>query len=95
MSTLSPDRHHHHTEDLMRTSQVNMAVAQPAKSKPASKAGHNANTKQKSQMHRRSRTGSYHVFLLELTVVVYFTPISTLWVICVFFLCLESIWAMP
>lgn len=62
MSTISPDRHHH-TEDLMRTSQVNMAVAQPTKSKSASKAGqNNANTKQKSQMHRRSRTGSYYVF---------------------------------
>lgn len=59
MSTLSPDRHHHR-EDLMRTSQVNMAVAQPTKTKSASKASQNANSKQKSQMHRRSRTGSYH-----------------------------------
>lgn len=58
MSTLSPDHRHHHREDLMRTSQVNMAVAQPTKTKSASKASHNANSKQKSQMHRRSRTGS-------------------------------------
>ncbi|KAJ4394633.1 DNA-binding transcriptional regulator ume6 [Gnomoniopsis smithogilvyi] len=36
-----------------------MAVAQPTKTKSASKAGQNANSKQKSQMHRRSRTGCY------------------------------------
>ncbi|CAJ2501054.1 Uu.00g039070.m01.CDS01 [Anthostomella pinea] len=35
-----------------------MAVAQPAKSKAASKHSNNANSKAKSQMHRRSRTGS-------------------------------------
>lgn len=44
----------------MKTSQVNnMAAAASTKSKPAPKAGANANPKQKSQMHRRSRTGCY------------------------------------
>lgn len=58
MSTLPPNCHHRQ-EDLMRASQVNMAVAQPNKTKSASKASSNANStsKQKSQMHRRSRTG--------------------------------------
>ncbi|KAM7219155.1 transcriptional regulatory protein pro1 [Rhypophila decipiens] len=36
-----------------------MAAATSTKTKPASKAGANANTKQKTQMHRRSRTGCY------------------------------------
>lgn len=44
----------------MRASQSNMAVAQATKTKPASKASNNAASKQKSQMHRRSRTGSYY-----------------------------------
>lgn len=43
----------------MRASQANMAVAQPTKPKSASKATNNAASKQKSQMHRRSRTGCY------------------------------------
>ncbi|KAK5658812.1 hypothetical protein OQA88_1624 [Cercophora sp. LCS_1] len=36
-----------------------MAAATSTKTKPASKAGANANPKQKTQMHRRSRTGCY------------------------------------
>ncbi|KAI7784050.1 hypothetical protein LA080_010603 [Diaporthe eres] len=36
-----------------------MAVAQPTKTKSASKATNNATSKQKAQMHRRSRTGCY------------------------------------
>lgn len=56
MSTLPPNGHHHR-EELMRASQANMAVAQPTKTKSASKATNNASSKQKAQMHRRSRTG--------------------------------------
>jgi hypothetical protein len=56
MSTQPPNGHHHR-EELMRASQANMAVAQPAKTKSASKATNNAASKQKAQMHRRSRTG--------------------------------------
>lgn len=56
MSTQPPNGHHHR-EELMRVSQANMAVAQPAKTKSASKATNNATSKQKAQMHRRSRTG--------------------------------------
>ncbi|KAI5861773.1 PRO1 protein [Durotheca rogersii] len=56
MASLPPNTQ----EDLMRASTVNMAVAQPTKSKAASKqANNNANTKAKTQMHRRSRTGCY------------------------------------
>lgn len=77
MSTLPPN-HHHHRETLMRTSSqthVNMAVAQPTtmKTKSASKAKANnaatttassetAASKQKAQMHRRSRTGLCRLF---------------------------------
>lgn len=43
----------------MRASQVNMAVAQSTKPKSASKSTNNAASKQKAQMHRRSRTGSF------------------------------------
>jgi hypothetical protein len=43
----------------MRTATVNMAVAQPTKSKATSKPTNNANSKAKTQMHRRSRTGCY------------------------------------
>lgn len=53
MSTLPPNHH----GDIMKASQVNMATATSTKVKPASKAGANANPKQKTQMHRRSRTG--------------------------------------
>lgn len=56
MSTQPPNGHHHR-EELMRASQANMAVAQPTKTKSASKATNNATSKQKAQMHRRSRTG--------------------------------------
>lgn len=56
MSTQPPNGHNHQ-EELMRASQANMAVAQPTKSKSASKATNNAASKQKAQMHRRSRTG--------------------------------------
>lgn len=56
MSTQPPNGHHHR-EELMRASQANMAVAQPTKTKSASKATNNAASKQKAQMHRRSRTG--------------------------------------
>ncbi|KAI1412643.1 PRO1 protein [Hypoxylon sp. FL1857] len=55
MSTLPPNPQ----GDLMRAATVNMAVAQPTKSKAASKQTNNANPKAKSQMHRRSRTGCY------------------------------------
>ncbi|KAK1830060.1 putative transcriptional regulatory protein pro-1 [Podospora conica] len=62
MSTPPPNHHGDH----MKSSQVNvnMAAAAAAKTKPASKAGAatpNATitNKQKSQMHRRSRTGCY------------------------------------
>lgn len=68
MSTLPPNRHHHR-EDLMRASQVNMAVAQPTKTKSASKATNNANSKQKTQMHRRSRTGLCLFYSLSLFLV--------------------------
>ncbi|KAM7208057.1 putative transcriptional regulatory protein pro-1 [Naviculisporaceae sp. PSN 640] len=55
MSTLPPN----HQGASMKTSSVNMAAATSTKTKPASKAGANANPKQKTQMHRRSRTGCY------------------------------------
>ncbi|KAK9773742.1 hypothetical protein SCAR479_09688 [Seiridium cardinale] len=44
---------------MSRSASVNMAVAQPVKSKPASKTTNNASQKAKQQMHRRSRTGCY------------------------------------
>jgi hypothetical protein len=52
MSTLSPN---YHQDSLMSSSPVNMAT----KTKPAPKAATAANVsqKQKTQMHRRSRTG--------------------------------------
>lgn len=56
MSTLPPNASR---EDFMRSATVNMAVAQPSKSKAASKQANNANPKAKTQMHRRSRTGCY------------------------------------
>jgi len=47
----------------MNTSQVvTMAAATATKTKPASKAGTNATPKQKTQMHRRSRTGWFTYF---------------------------------
>ena len=50
----------------MNTSQVvTMAAATATKTKPASKAGTNATPKQKTQMHRRSRTGWFTYFLLD------------------------------
>ncbi|KAK4205286.1 putative transcriptional regulatory protein pro-1 [Triangularia verruculosa] len=62
MSTLPPNHH----GNLMKSSQVNMATTTTtttttAKAKAASKAQANAaaNPKQKTQMHRRSRTGCY------------------------------------
>ncbi|KAK0673242.1 putative transcriptional regulatory protein pro-1 [Cercophora samala] len=62
MSTLPPNHH----GDLMKSSQVNMATTTTTtttttKAKAASKAQANAaaNPKQKTQMHRRSRTGCY------------------------------------
>ncbi|KAI0013374.1 PRO1 protein [Xylariaceae sp. FL0662B] len=55
MSSLPPNSR----EDLMRAATVNMAVAQPPKSKATSKQSNNASSKAKSQMHRRSRTGCY------------------------------------
>ncbi|KAI1162237.1 fungal-specific transcription factor domain-containing protein [Nemania serpens] len=54
MSTIPPNSH----EGFMRAATVNMAMAQPPKAK-ASKANNNANSKAKTQMHRRSRTGCY------------------------------------
>ncbi|TPX11247.1 uncharacterized protein E0L32_001065 [Thyridium curvatum] len=54
MSTQPPN----HRENLMGASSMNMAAAQSTKAKPASKASSNANSKQKSQMHRRSRTAN-------------------------------------
>lgn len=50
----------------MRTSQVNMAVAQPTKTKSAPKAAHNAAANKKSQMHRRSRTGLWIFYSIVL-----------------------------
>lgn len=71
MSTPSPNHQGHH----MKASQVNMAAtttttatatatatATTTKTKPAAKAGANANPKQKTQMHRRSRTGGFHLY---------------------------------
>lgn len=58
MSSLPPIRQN----DLMRTTTVNMAVAQ-SKSKPAAvKAKDMSNPKAKTQMHRRSRTGRLSAF---------------------------------
>lgn len=92
MSTLPPNRQHHR-EDLMRTSQANMAVAQPTKTKSASKATHNAAAKQKSQMHRRSRTGLwiFILFCVALLVSLHAIPsyststVGLVWFLCVFF----------
>ncbi|KAH8675730.1 fungal-specific transcription factor domain-containing protein [Xylariales sp. PMI_506] len=55
MSTLPPNSR----EGFTRPSSVKMAVAQLPKSKAASKPSNNANSKTKTQMHRRSRTGCY------------------------------------
>ncbi|KAL1880796.1 hypothetical protein VTK73DRAFT_4966 [Phialemonium thermophilum] len=55
MSTASPS----HRGDLVSGQTGKMAVAQSAKSKSANRATGNAASKQKSQMHRRSRTGCY------------------------------------
>ncbi|GAB1310903.1 DNA-binding transcriptional regulator ume6 [Madurella fahalii] len=58
MSTLPPNHQGVHR----KASQVNMAATSTAtttKAKATSKAGANANPKQKTQMHRRSRTGCY------------------------------------
>jgi len=47
------------------TTPVAMAVSQSAKAKPASKPlPDNASAKSKSQMHRRSRTGKFHLYKL-------------------------------
>ncbi|KAI1202214.1 fungal-specific transcription factor domain-containing protein [Nemania serpens] len=54
MSTIPPNSR----EGFMRAATVNMAMAQPPKAK-ASKANNNVNSKAKTQMHRRSRTGCY------------------------------------
>ncbi|KAI0164690.1 fungal-specific transcription factor domain-containing protein [Xylariaceae sp. FL1272] len=54
MATIPPNSR----EGFVRAAPVNMAAAQPAKSK-ASRAGNNATPKAKTQMHRRSRTGCY------------------------------------
>ncbi|KAI1828560.1 fungal-specific transcription factor domain-containing protein [Xylaria intraflava] len=54
MSTIPPNS----CEGFMRAATVNMAVAQPPKSK-AARPNTNANPKAKTQMHRRSRTGCY------------------------------------
>lgn len=54
MSTLSPSRCR---DDLMSPSPVNMATKTKPASKAATATGANATAKQKSQMHRRSRTG--------------------------------------
>ncbi|CAH0049808.1 unnamed protein product [Clonostachys solani] len=48
----------HNTSMRVTGTTVDMAVAQSAKAKSASKAG-NGNTKSRAQMHRRSRTGCY------------------------------------
>ncbi|KAL2270149.1 hypothetical protein VTJ83DRAFT_2333 [Remersonia thermophila] len=69
MSTVPPN----HQEGRLMVSQVNMAAATATTkttttttttmttkaAKPAAKAGSHANPKQKTQMHRRSRTGCY------------------------------------
>lgn len=53
MATLPPKRQ----LDPLKPSSANMAVAQSAKPKAAPKAG-SANPKAKTQLHRRSRSGS-------------------------------------
>lgn len=70
MSTLPPN----HREEQMRAPQVNMAVATSTKSKPASKASSNAASKQKTQMHRRSRTGLSAFF--GYSIVAYTFPVT-------------------
>ncbi|KAL8419630.1 hypothetical protein RB594_002714 [Gaeumannomyces avenae] len=56
MSTLPPQIQ----DNLTKTPQVNtMATGQATKTKSAKAAAANATSKQKSQMHRRSRTGCY------------------------------------
>ncbi|KAK0618122.1 PRO1 protein [Bombardia bombarda] len=56
MSTQPPN----YQGDFMKASSVNnMASATATKTKPAAKAGANSTPKQKTQMHRRSRTGCY------------------------------------
>lgn len=59
MSTLPPNPR----GDMSRSTSVNMAVAQPVKSKATSKPNNNASQKAKAQMHRRSRTGVYFLHL--------------------------------
>lgn len=48
----------HNTSMRVTGTTVDMAAAQSAKAKSASKAG-NGNTKSRAQMHRRSRTGTF------------------------------------
>lgn len=55
MATQPPN--HHQQAAIARSSSANMAAAQSAKPKSASKA--NTTTKSKAQLHRRSRTGCY------------------------------------
>lgn len=62
MSTRPPNHH----GDITKTSSVNMTTTTTTKTKAAAKAGTNAAPKQKTQMHRRSRTG-WFPFLLPLS----------------------------
>lgn len=58
MSTRPPNHH----GDITKTSSVNMTTMTTTKTKAAAKAGTNAAPKQKTQMHRRSRTGLFPFF---------------------------------
>ncbi|KAK6842162.1 Transcriptional regulatory protein pro1 [Apiospora arundinis] len=63
MSSLPPNSREGLMKGAATPAGVNMAVAQPTKTKATSKASNNANNnatqKTKTQMHRRSRTGCY------------------------------------
>lgn len=66
MSTRPPNHH----GDITNTSSGNMTTTTTTKTKATAKAGTNAAPKQKTQMHRRSRTGLFASFttaILSLT----------------------------
>lgn len=73
MSSLPPNSREGLMKGAATPAGVNMAVAQPTKTKATSKASNNTNNnatqKTKTQMHRRSRTGwcSLSFFLVTYT----------------------------